>query len=183
MLCAAAHDIEENLFQGLSAMGLNQGRWHPIFDDAAFVQENDTVSEPLHLSHVVRSKKQRGPTGVGILLELPPNPIGGIGIERGGGLVEEKQLGRIEQGLGEAHACLLPSRQLAGRAVKQRLYLQIFGDIGDALSGIRDAVKTSIDGEVLLYGQAASEGRHKGSGNSSAVPQRRDSYSYQRQKP
>ena len=85
-----------------------------------------------------------------IILELPPDPVGGVGVERGGRLVEQKQLRRVEQRLGEADAGLLAGRQLAGRAVEQRLDLQILGDIGDALGRVGDAVEAGIDGQVLL---------------------------------
>ena len=48
-----------------------------------------------------------------IALELGAHPVGGVGIERGRRLVEQQQLGLVEQRLGEAHARLLPGRQLA----------------------------------------------------------------------
>ena len=119
------------------------------------IEQDDAIGEPLDLGHVVRGEQQGGAAGLGIVLELAPDPVGGVGIERGGRLVEQEKLGRVEQRLGEADARLLAGRQLAGRAIEQRLDLQILGDIGDALGRVGDAVEPGIDGEVLLAPSAA----------------------------
>src|SRR6478735_3460943 len=83
--------------------------------------------------HVMRGKQDRGTARLRIFFQLLPHPIGGIRVERRRRLVEEQQLGRVEQGLGEPATSLLCGRELAGGAVEQRRYLQILGVEGDAL--------------------------------------------------
>ncbi len=150
-LPASAHHVEEHVFERLAAIGLDQRLWRAVLDDAARIQQNDAISEALDLRHVVRSDQQGGAAALGVSLELLPDPVGGVGIERGGRLVKQKQLGRIEQGLGEADTRLLAGRKLARGPVEQRLDLQIVGDIGDALDLVGDAVKPGINGEVLPH--------------------------------
>ena len=150
---AAADHVEKHLFQRSPSIGRDQSGRRLVLDDAALMKQNDAVGQPLDLGHVVRREQQRRPAGLGIVLELAPHPVGGVRIERGRGLVEQEQIGRVEQGLGKPHARLLAGRQLAGRAVEQRLDLQVLGDKGDAVGGIGDAVQPGIDGQVLPHRQ------------------------------
>ena len=145
-----AHHVEKHLFQRRLAVGVDQTRRRAVLDDAARIEQDDAIGEPLNLSHVVRGEQQRRAAALRVVLELPPDPVGGVGVERGGRLIEQEKLRRVEQRLGEADAGLLAGRQFAGRAVEQILDLQIPGDIGDALGGVADAVKPGIDGQVLF---------------------------------
>ena len=133
-LGAPAHHVEKHFFQRLLAVGLRS--------DAAGVPSS--MMRPAS-SRMTRSASRStsamlceanssvAPRLSRIMLELPPDPVGGVGVERGGRLVEQEKLRRVEQRLGEADAGLLAGRQFAGRAVEQLLDLQILGDIGDAL--------------------------------------------------
>ena len=59
------------------------------------------------------------PRSLAIALEPAAHPVGGVGIERGGRLVEQQHLRLVDQRLGERHAGLLSGRELAGRPVEQ----------------------------------------------------------------
>ena len=94
------------------------------------------------------------PRACGIVLQLSPDPVGGVGVERGGRLVEQQQLRRIEQRLGEPDARLLPRRQLAGGAVEQ-LRISRRSSARKAMRSvcIGDTIETGIDGQVLPHGE------------------------------
>ncbi len=60
-----------------------------------------------------------------IFLELGAHPVGGVGIERSGRLVEQQHLRMIEQRLGERDARLLAGRQFAGRPVEEIVEVEL----------------------------------------------------------
>ena len=99
-----------------------------VGDDAALLQHDHPVGQALHLGHVVGGEHDGGAACPAIELELGAHPVGGVGIERGGGLVEHQQLGLVEQRLGEAHARLLPGRELAVGPVEQVGEPELLGD-------------------------------------------------------
>ena len=49
---------------------------------------------------------------------MAAHPVGGIGVERGGGLIEQQNLRRIDERLRQRDAGLLASGQLAGGTVE-----------------------------------------------------------------
>ena len=69
------------------------------------------------------------------------HPVGGVGIERGGRLVEQQDFRAIDQRLGERDAGLLSGRQLAGRTVEELRQVELVGERGDALAQILDGVE------------------------------------------
>ena len=78
----------------------------------------------------------RGAVLVAIALQPRAHPVGGVGIERGGRLVEQQQVRRVDQRLGERDARLLSGRELAGRAVEQIGQFEFARDLDDALRQI-----------------------------------------------
>ena len=70
--------------------------------------------------------------GLAIVLQMLPDPIGGIGIERRRRLVEQQQLGLVDQRLRQRHAGLLPGGELAVGAVEEIAEIEIGGELRDA---------------------------------------------------
>ena len=89
--------------------------------------------------------------GLAVGLEMLPHPVGGIGIERGGRLVEQQQLRLVDQRLRQRHAGLLPGRELAVGAVEEIVEIEIGGELRDAFAQILDRIEPAEDGEVLPH--------------------------------
>ena len=85
------------------------------------------------------------------MLEPAAHPVGGVGIERGGRLVEQQDFRAVEQRLGERDAGLLAGRELAGRPVEEFVELEIGGELGDARVDIGDRVKLGEHGKILPH--------------------------------
>jgi N-methylhydantoinase B/oxoprolinase/acetone carboxylase alpha subunit len=60
-----------------------------------------------------------------------PDPIGGVGIERRGRLVEQQHVRIVDQRLRQRDAGLLPGRQLAVGAVEEVAEIEIGGQFID----------------------------------------------------
>jgi hypothetical protein len=105
---AAPGDGEEHLLQIAAAEAGDQRLRRLVGDDAAFLQHDHALGHPLDLRHVVRGEHHGGGADPAVILELGAHPVRRIGIERGGGLVEQQQLGLVDERLGEADARLLP---------------------------------------------------------------------------
>ena len=107
------------------------------------------------------------PRALGILLELPPNPIGGIGIERSGGLVKLGAFGGLWRGprVSSAQLTACPS---GGQAAAVSANLRRCRRCAQRHSRRR---KDQHRQRGSALRSSASEGRHKGSGNSSAALQ------------
>ncbi len=150
---AAADDVEEHVLERFAAVSFDQNARGFVLQNAARVEQDDAVGKSFHFRHVVGGEQYRGAAGVGVLLQLLSDPVRRVWIERGGRLVEQQQLGRIDQRLGETDARLLTGRQLAGVAVEQLGELQILGKEADALGHVGNAIKTGIDGQVLAHGE------------------------------
>ena len=81
------------------------------------VDEHDPLAQPLDLEHVVRRDEQRRAL-VGVELEQAgADPVGDVGVERGGGLVEHEQPGLVQRRLDDADERALARRQLHAEAV------------------------------------------------------------------
>ena len=65
---------------------------------------------------------------------MPADPVGGIGIERRRRLVQQQQLGLVDQRLRQRHAGLLPGRELAVGAVEEFAEVEIGGELLDPLA-------------------------------------------------
>ena len=80
-----------------------------------------------------------------------PDPVGGIGVERRRRLVQQQQLGLVDQRLRQRHARLLPGGKLAVGAVEEIAEIEIGGERLDALAQILDGIEPAEDGEVLPH--------------------------------
>ena len=80
-----------------------------------------------------------------------PDPVGGIGIERRGRLVQQQQFGLVDQRLRQRHAGLLPGRELAVGAVEEIAEIEIGGELLDALAQIRHRIEPAEDREILPH--------------------------------
>ena len=80
-----------------------------------------------------------------------PDPVGGIGIERGGRLVQQQQFGLVDQRLGQRHARLLPGGEFAVGAVEEVAEIEIGGELLDALAQILHRIEPAEDREVLPH--------------------------------
>ena len=87
------------------------------------------------------------------LLEMAAHPVGGVGIERGGGLVEQQNVRRVDQRLGERDAGLLPGRELADRPVEELRQIEIVGQRRNALGEAVDMVEPAEHRQILPHGQ------------------------------
>ena len=81
------------------------------------------------------------------------HPIGGIGIERGGGFVEQHKLGPVDEGFGESGARALPGGEFAEGAVEKRVQVQLARKIGNPIGDLPDAVEPRIDRKILPHRQ------------------------------
>ena len=83
------------------------------------------------------------PRSAAIVLEARANPVGGVRIERGGRLVEQQELGLVDQRLGQRDARLLPGRELAGGPIEKVAEREAFGECVDAPRQVFDAVEAA----------------------------------------
>ena len=68
-----------------------------------------------------------------------------------GRLVEQQELRRVDQALGERDACLLAVGELAGLAVKQIGEVELMAELLDAVRQVSDAIEHAEHGEVLAH--------------------------------
>ena len=115
---AAAGDREEDLFEaGLPLHHLHPGRRHepaqlgqgPVHDDRALVEDGDPVGQRLGLLQLLGGEDDRGPA-VGQVLHDPPHLEAALGVQAGGGLVEEQHPRPAQQ----AHGDVEPAPHPAG---------------------------------------------------------------------
>ena len=88
-----------------------------------------------------------------ITLQPGPHPIGGVGIERRGGLVEQQQFRRVDQRLGERDPRLLPGRKLAGRPIEQIGQIERRAELFDPVGEAGHAIEHAEHGQILPDGQ------------------------------
>ena len=74
------------------------------------------------------------PSVRGDVEERRPDPVGDVGVEAGGGLVEHEEGGLVQHGLHDAHEGPLTRRQLHAHAV---------GEVGDA-----EALEAGVDDRI-----------------------------------
>src|SRR6266849_6780786 len=139
----AARDVEEHLFKGLAPIALQQPRRRPVILDPSLFHDDDALAEPLDFAHIVGSEKDGGAALGAVALQPRSHPISGVGIERGGGFVEQQYLRAIDESLGERDAGSLPGRQLAIRPVEQIRELEFVGERGNSIGEPLDAVKAA----------------------------------------
>ena len=89
--------------------------------------------------------------GLAIGLQMLPDPVGGIGIERRRRLVQQQQFGLVDQRLCQRHAGLLPGGELAIGAVEEVAEIEIGGELLDALAQIGHRIEPAEDRQVLPH--------------------------------
>src|SRR5215217_7268713 len=90
LLNATARDIEKYFFERCAVVARHDAVGTIVVHDTAALHDNDAIAQPLHFKHVVRRQQDGGAAGAAIGLQMPPDPVGGVGIERGRGLVEQQ---------------------------------------------------------------------------------------------
>jgi hypothetical protein len=105
-----ARDVQEHLLETVPSVAIEKRGRRAVVDDPALFQQYYAVAQTFDLAHIVGGQKDRRAPRALIFLEAAANPIGGVGIERGGGLVEQKHLRLVDQRLGEGDAGLLARR-------------------------------------------------------------------------
>jgi hypothetical protein len=78
-----------------------------VGDDAAAVKEDDAVAHPFDLGHVVRRVEDREAAGAPDVLERAPRLLRDVGIETRRRLVEDEEVGLVEERAREPGARLL----------------------------------------------------------------------------
>ena len=84
--------------------------------DQLAVEDQHQPRALLGLVHVVRGDEDGHAAGRGQLVDEIPELAAALRIDAAGGLVEEQQLGLVEERRGQRHALPLPGRERAGRA-------------------------------------------------------------------
>ena len=121
-----AGDVEEHLLEVVAAVAAQQLGGRALVDQAARACSISTLRHSRSTSAMLCEASSIVARVLALVaLEVAAHPVGGVGIERGRGLVEQQQLGPVDQRLGQHHAGLLPGRQPAGRAVEQLLQIEV----------------------------------------------------------
>ena len=113
-------------------------------DDAPGRDDRDAVGEGLRLVHVVRGEEDRL-AQVAQAADHVPGLAARRGVEAGGRLVEEEQLGVADQGEGDVEPPLLPARERRGPGVR------LLGE-ADQLHRLVDVARGGVVAGVLLDG-------------------------------
>ena len=96
--CAASRasprprNVEEYLLERFAAVADEQTLRGVVVLDAAALHDDHALAQTLDLAHVVGGEQHRGATLLAKAFEMAAHPVGGIGIERRGRLVEQKDL-------------------------------------------------------------------------------------------
>ncbi len=143
----------------LGADGLLEGGGGVLDEDLAVVDDGDAVAELVGLFHVVGGEDD----GDALLAEAAdgvPHGDAGLGIEAGGGLVEEEDLGAVGDGAGDLDALGEAAGELGGVGVgalgEQELREELVGAVGGLGAG--EAEVEAVEVDVLEDGAGAVEG-------------------------
>src|SRR5215475_15870602 len=105
------------------------------------LHDNDALAQALDLGHVVGGEQHGGTSLFAKPFEVTAHPVGGVRVERGGGLVEQQHPRRIDQRLGERDAGLLPGRKLAGWPVEKFREIELARERPNAAAEILQPVE------------------------------------------
>src|SRR5262249_34159214 len=130
---APARHVEKHLFERLAAITHEQALGRVVVLYASALHDDDALAQALDFGHVVGREQHGGAALLAKALEVAPDPVGGVRVERGGGLVEKQHLRRIDQRLGERDTRLLPGRELAGRPIEKFRQVERPRQRGDAV--------------------------------------------------
>ena len=109
-----AIDIELDDF--MCAERLDQFRRRAQCDDLAVIHDRDAIAESRGFFHVVRGH-QHGASARAKLLDHFPEVESRLWIETGGRLIEEENVGIVDQRASDAESLLLTTRQAANAVV------------------------------------------------------------------
>src|SRR3954454_17547286 len=87
-----AHNVEEYLLERFAAVAYEQPLRGVVVLDAAALHDDHALAQPLDLAHIVGGEQHRGAALLAKAFKMAAHPVGGIGIERRGRLVEQKDL-------------------------------------------------------------------------------------------
>ncbi len=134
--------------------------------DAAALHDDDALAQPFDLVHVVRGEQHRGVALAAVAFEMAAHPVGGVGIERGGRLVEQQHIRIVDQRLGERDPRLLSGRKAAGRTVEQIGEIELARQFRDAFAQVRRRRRACRTRSCSGAPSAASALRYRGFRNS-----------------
>ena len=97
-------------------------------DDVAMIDDGHAIAEPFGLVHVMGGQ-QDGPAAILQVPDHVPELAARLGVQAGGGLVEEEDLGISDQRDGDGEPLLLA----AGKLLDQGIGLALQRDLGDRL--------------------------------------------------
>ncbi len=138
----------------LAAQGLHAPRRH----QPPTVHDRHGVAEPLHQLELV-TREDHGHPGRRPLSQDSAHSVHSERIEAREGLVEDEQLGVVDQGRGQLHPLLVAERQLldavvAPRAHSQPLHPRVGGDAGGRA---REAMQLGQVDQLLAHAHARIE--------------------------
>src|ERR1051326_5628975 len=124
---------------------------------SSFREEQHAVAHLLDLVHVVRSPEHAARAFGGAFAYLLAYVAGGRRVERGGRLVEQKELRAVDHRLGERDARLLARREHAALRVAEAHEVELFEEFTDARVQALHAVEHPEEAQVLRDGEVAGE--------------------------
>src|SRR5882724_119754 len=129
--------------------------------DPSGLDEGDLVAELVGLAHVVGRQYDRDPLLAAQARDVRAHPDGHVGIETQRGLIEEEELGLIDERLGQRHALLEPGRQVRIRDAAVRHELAQLDQRVDALAkrSPAQAVESTVERHDLADPQAPQKRR------------------------
>ena len=121
--------------RGLASVGRDEGRDRIEGDEAPVVDDGDPVAQGLGLLHVVGGQDHRL-TALADVTHDVPHGQARLRVEGGGQLVEEEQLGIMNQGQGDEDTLALPTGEP--------------GDVGLLLGGDAEALQQRAPGHGVV---------------------------------
>ena len=125
--------------------------------DAAVVQEDDLVADAGHLVHLVAGVDDRQVSFFAELFDERQGAVGDVGVERGGWLVHQHDLGVVQQRLDQVDARLLAGRECPKDLAHVVGDAEVLAQVADLFFRPRDPVEPGKDDQVLPDADAALE--------------------------
>ena len=144
------HDLDHHARLGRAQ---RVGRVHG--EDAALVHERHARAA-LGLVEVGRRQQQGEPLALEAG-EEPPEVAARDGVDAGGGLVEDEQLRRVDEGAGERQLLLHAAREPLGQAVAEGRHPHHLEELVAAGAVAAHVVDLGEEGDVLVHGEVAVE--------------------------
>ncbi len=157
MAVGVSDDFEEGLFEVGFVMSGNEFFGGAAFYDFAVGHDEDLLAHSVDFEHVVAGQEDGGVAALLVAKEVVPNPGGCIGVEAGGGFVQEEEFGFVDEGFGQGDPGFLSGGEFAELFVEEFFEFEVFGQLFDAAFCIFDFVEFGIDLEVFPYGESLGE--------------------------